>query len=95
MNKQPATDAQVESYILQVLDDFKEYDWDDAMELVDDGFERTGMTTELRQVETCLANLVTEGKIVENWDGDWCTLRRVKSQVAVSKQQPTLFGPVS
>lgn len=90
VSEQQAKDSEVEAYILQVLDDFKEHDWDEAMIEVDEGFEKAGMRLYERQSETCLYGLVRRGDVVENWDGDFATLKRVKLKPA-TKEQPRLF----
>ena len=84
-------DSVVMDWILVILDDYKKHDWDDAMIKVDQGFERAGMVLQARQAESCLYKLVDQGKVVEEWKGDWATLRRVRQPVKPVADQLQLF----
>lgn len=73
-----ASNGTVDRWILQVLDDYKSHDWDDAMIAVSDGLRRCCMATEPRQEENCLRRLIERGEVEERWVGEWASLRRVK-----------------
>lgn len=89
------SNAQVKQYILQVLDDYKEHDWDDALIAVDEAFDKIGEPTGSRQDEECLAELISEGLVVEG-ESDWIgmmTLRRVRpAQKSAHGRQRELFS---
>lgn len=85
-------DSVVESYILQVLDDYQKHDWDEAMIAAMEGFDKLGMCLGARQLEKCLHNLISKGEVVEKWSGDWATLRRVKLPSKSIRDDRRLFS---
>lgn len=87
----PATDAQVRSYILQLLDDYKPHDWDETMIAVLDAFEAVDMSLYARQDETCLYELIRLGEVKERWRGDMATLQRIRVPITVERLQKTLW----
>lgn len=86
-----APDSVVESYILQVLDDFRPHDWDDAMIAVSNGFAKAKIPLGIRQSEHCLEKLIARGEVIEKWVGEFATLRRVRIQLKSAKKHPCLF----
>lgn len=87
----PATDAQVRSYILQLLDDYKPHCWDETMIAVRAGFEAVDMSLEARQDETCLYALIQLGEVKERWRGDMASLHRIRVPISVERLQKTLW----
>ena len=94
MNPAPKpTDDEVKRFILIVLDDYLEHEWDDVITEVERGFRTVGQTVCLRQFERCLAFLVRSGELSETWsdpNGEWKSFRRI-SQPEPELCHPTLF----
>jgi len=77
----------VQAFILEVLGDYKAHDWDDVMVEVDEQFEKAGMKLGMRQSEQSLAGLIDRAEVLQRWSGDFCTLKRVRKQVARVEQR--------
>ena len=86
-----APDRKVESFILEVLDDYEYHDIDDVLIEVDKAFSKAGMPLFARQLERCMFVLIDRGDVHKHRRGDSVNVRRRRNEKRVKNDHPRLF----